>query len=68
MLVQENASMANPSNNIAMVKQAQAARVKAHIRAIFSRLLARTRKVNKQTSNFAELPFMELVHNGAEVT
>jgi len=64
--VHEKASMADPSNNMALVKQAQAARVKAHIRAIFSRLLARTRKVENPTANFAELPFREL-GNGAEV-
>ncbi|WP_157934750.1 hypothetical protein [Microvirga ossetica] len=59
--------MADPSNNMALIKQAQAARVKAHVRAMVSRLLARTRKVENQTANFAELAFMKLGHNGAEV-
>ena len=52
--------MADPSNTMVLVKEAQAARVKAHLRAMVSRLLARTRKVKNQTANFAELPFREL--------
>ena len=63
----KEASMADPCNTMALIKQAQAARVKAHIRAMVSRLLARTRKVENPTAKFAELPFMELGHNGAEV-
>ena len=67
MLVQgETASMADSSNTMVLVKEAQAARVKAHLRAMVSRLLARTRKVENPTANFAELPFREL-GNGAEV-
>ena len=58
--------MADSSNTMVLVKEAQAARVKAHLRAMVSRLVARTRKVKNQTANFAELPFMEL-GNGAEV-
>ena len=58
--------MADPSNTMTLIKAAQAARVKTHIRAMVSRLLARTRKGENQTANFAELPFREL-GNGAEV-
>ena len=52
--------MADSSNTMVLVKEAQAARVKAHLRAMVSRLLARTRKVKNQTANFAKLPFREL--------
>ena len=44
--------MANPSNTMTLIKAAQAARVKTHIRTMVSRLLARTRKVKNQTANF----------------
>lgn len=53
--------MAGPSNTMTLIKAAQAARVKTHIRAMVSRLLARTRKVKNQTANFAELPVMERI-------
>ena len=47
--------MADPSNDRSLINEAQTARVKAHIRAIFSRLLARAQKIYKnQTANFAE--------------
>ena len=59
-LVQSNkASMADSSNTMVLVKEAQAARVRAHIRAMVSRLLARTRKGENQLAKFAELPFLE---------
>ena len=66
MVQGEKASMADSSNTMVLVKEAQAARVKAHLRAMVSRLLARTRKVKNQTATFAKLPFREL-GNGAEV-
>jgi hypothetical protein len=56
MLVQgEKASMADSSNTMVLVKEAQAARVKAHLRAMVSRLVAPTQKAKNQTANFAEL-------------
>ena len=60
MVQGEKASMADSSNSMVVVKEAQAARVQAHLRATVSRLLARTRKVKNQTADFAKLPFMEL--------
>ena len=60
MVQGEKASMADSSNTMVLVKEAQAARVKAYLRAMVSRLLARTRKVKSQTANFAKLPFREL--------
>ena len=51
--------MADPSNTMTLIKAAQAARVKTHLRATVSRLVARTRKGENQTANFTELPVME---------
>jgi hypothetical protein len=39
------ASMTTPSNNAALIKEAQAARMRAHIRAMLSKLKARTQKI-----------------------
>ncbi|ANY77442.1 hypothetical protein BB934_03735 [Microvirga ossetica] len=55
----KKASMADSRNTMVLVKEAQAARVRAHIRAMVSRLVARTRKGENQPAKFAELPFLE---------
>ncbi len=39
------ARMTTPSNNRALIKEAQAARMRAHIRAMLSKLKARTQKI-----------------------
>ncbi|MFD0466782.1 hypothetical protein ACFQY9_38045 [Microvirga aerilata] len=39
--------MTTPSNNTALIKEAQAARMRAHIRAMLSKLKARTQKAER---------------------
>jgi hypothetical protein len=45
--------MTSSSNNTTLIKEAQAARVNAHIRAMLSKLKARTQKREEQSKSWA---------------